>query len=144
MQVMFFKTKNFQCYKKEYDLLQKVKLRVKKGKFHLDKKYLDDIVEFVKLIRTLKNYDLWLQTKHIYSLQQSNEELYFLKGKFIRPCAKINKFTKKVEYFLSVADLVEDMGYDITWVYKHLSKDRTLDGFYLCYENEVDEILERL
>lgn len=155
MKKCYSKKLDFLYYQKEKELYENVKKRVKNGFLNISEEYLANKKVFIEMVRTLRGYDGWLNNKNTYRFCQNGEELYFTKNKSLiksepkrrgkpRPCAKINKFTKKVEYFDTVTDLVEDMGYDVTWVYKHLSKDRTLDGFYLCYENEVDEILERL
>ena len=150
MEKCYSKKLDFLYYKKERQLFGNTKIRIKNGTLYVNEKYLKNLKVFIEKVRTLEYYQEWLN-RDDYTLYNNDEELFFgekrlsyINGRCHKSCAKINKFTKKVDYFDTVTDLVEDMGYDVTWIYKHLSKDKTLDGFYLCYEKEIDEILERL
>ena len=111
----------------------------------LDEKYITDKKTFIELIRTLDNYDEWLDSDKKYELtfDDYNKELMFnIRG--CKPCVKINRYTKKVTYFNSVGELSEDVGYSKPIVNATMNTLTHRDGFYYCHADKVEEILQQL
>lgn len=136
---------NSQFYSKELKLFHHTKKRVGQGSLPLEDKYLTNIKVFVNMVRTLDNYDEWLNSDKKYELtfDDYNKELMFnVRG--CKPCAKINRYTKKVTYFNSVGELSEDVGYCKPTINKTMNTLTHRDGFYYCHVDKVEEILQQL
>lgn len=137
---------DFYYYRKERELWKTAMKQFEQGKLNIDRKCVRSLKKFVELIRTLTNYDVWFkgtrQDKK-YKLVNLGEELMFILAAE-KPCAKINKYTHEVEYFVSVVDLAEDAMYCRQTVLKVIKNKEVKDGFYFCYATDVDEILSSL
>lgn len=134
---------DFQFHNKERQLFYYTKKRVEQTDFSIKEEYLSDMKVFIELIRTLENYDEWLSSCGSYNLESCNDELLFCL-KASKPCAKINRYTKKVTYFTSVGELSEDVGYCETSVWTTMNTLNHRDGFYYCHADKVEEILQQL
>ena len=137
------KYEDFQFCNKESQLFYHTKKRVVNNTLKLDEKYLTDKKTFIELIRTLENYDEWLNSCGSYILESCNDELLFCL-RSSKPCAKINRYTKKVTYFTSISELSEDVGYSKPIVNKTMNTLNHRDGFYYCHADKVEEILQQL
>ena len=137
---------DFYYYRKERDLWRTANKRFEQGKLNIDRATVRSLKKFVELIRTLTNYDNWFKgtrTDKKYKLTNLGNDLVFMLGAS-KPCAKINKYTKEVEYFFTVEELAEDVMYCREHM-PYLIKHRELrDGYYFCYAGDVNEILELL
>ena len=136
---------DFQFHNKERQLFYYAKKRAEQGNLPLEEKYCSDMKAFIELIRTLENYDEWLNGCRDYELafDYCNKRLFFNMSS-CQTCAKINKYTKKATYFNSVNELSEDVGYAMCTVGIYMNTLEPMDGFYYCYADRVEEFLQQL
>lgn len=133
---------NFGLYNKERQLWKNVLNRAKQGKIKICDNF-HDVQYFVTLIRKLPNYKEWLNSNKKYGFNSDTDEynedtVYFGKIKTTdKSYARIHKRTRKVEYFSSQSELMDTTGYCDLTLAKYRKLEEPLDGYYICYADDV-------
>jgi hypothetical protein len=137
---------NFGMYEKERALYVNLQKRVKQGKAKICENF-KDMIYLIKFIRKLPKYQEWLNSNNQYGFNCDTDEynetsVYFGKIKTTdKGYARINKYTKKVEYFSSQSELTDVTGYCSPKLLKHIKSGEPLDGYYICYIKDLHKFI---
>lgn len=133
---------NFGLYNKERQLWKNILNRAKQGKIKICDNF-HDVQYFVTLIRKLPNYKEWLNSNKKYGFNSDTDEynedtVYFsIYYSSCKKYARVHKRTRKVEYFNSQSELIDTTGYCDLTLAKYRKLEEPLDGYYICYADDV-------